>query len=158
MTEQRVVQLGVSQSRKPSQVPIRRSNAVADIVKLSSASPSLSSQSFVKVRCGTCGHRLFDVHRGYAHIADLDQVPDGTLVVERKCPVCRCLNDGRVTSQDGRRFTGSGALSGRWRCECDHSLGAVDEVRGRVSVRCRCKEKIGVTAADAIAVVDQIIW
>jgi hypothetical protein len=150
-----MVQPDVTHPTKPSRVPIRGLTARAEIALPRPGSRALGVGPFVIVRCGSCDRRLFDVHRGYVLIDGIERILDGSLIVERKCPVCHRKNDGRVTDDDGRPFTGPAALAGPWRCECGHSLGDVDEVRGRIRVNCRCKERIRVTAEAAIAVVDQ---
>jgi phage FluMu protein Com len=102
------------------------------------------------VRCAECHSRLFDVSIGYVLVDGIDVVPDGSLVVERKCPSCKLLNDGRVTNHDGRPLASPDALNGPWRCPCGVSLGHVDIIRGRVRVTCRCGYEVRVIGAEVI--------
>lgn len=130
---------------KPPRVPVPRSNVTVELTTSLAESQCIDHPPAVEVRCGApCGRRLFDLR------ADSDG--SKWVVVTRKCPRCRLLNDGRVTAVPGRRIFGPGALVGPWFCECGQRLGDVDEIRGRITITClRCTHKVGVTAADAIA-------
>lgn len=115
-------------------------------------SPDSGEAPSVIVRCDACNKRLYDVivgriqKSGHALL-----VEDGTLVVKRKCPNCRGLNTGRVTSSEGRPLKRSDALDGPWRCiYCNWSLGKIDSVRSRITTRCRCGQESRVFAVDAI--------
>jgi hypothetical protein len=155
MKGQLIVRRDVTHPTKPPRLPIHGSTARAEIATSRPSSSSLGVGPFGKVRCGSCDRRLLDVHREYQLSDGFDQIPDGSLLVERKCPSCHRLNVGCVTIHDGRPFTGQRALAGPWRCECGHSLGAVDDVRGRICVTCRCKVEARVVVAEVIAVVEQ---
>jgi hypothetical protein len=106
----------------------------------------------VKVQCGACDHRLFD----------LRAAGDGlrSLVMTRVCPSCKVSNTGRVTHVPGHPLDAPDALNGSWWCACGQILGWIEAGRGRITIRCRhcrkndTKEKVKarVTAADAIAV------
>jgi phage FluMu protein Com len=107
----------------------------------------------VSVRCGPCNKRLYDVQEGQRFQGNDDRVfSDGALVVKRKCPKCRSMNEGRVTASVGRPLEESGALRGPWLCaHCDRSLGKIDPIRGQVVTTCQCGHPVRVVAATAIA-------
>jgi phage FluMu protein Com len=105
------------------------------------------------VRCGPCNKRLYDVVVGQAPNRYAQKVEDGTLIVKRRCPRCRSINEGLVTAFDGHPLQLSGALSGPWLCtHCDRSLGKIDPVRSRITVTCGCGQESRVYASDAIMV------
>jgi hypothetical protein len=108
----------------------------------------------VTVRCGVCNKRQYDVVVGQVFsYVELQTVADGTLIVKRKCPSCRGLNERRVTASDGKPLKSSDALNGPWPCiQCDWLLAKIDAIRGRVTTRCQCDEEIRVIAAQAIEV------
>jgi phage FluMu protein Com len=108
----------------------------------------------VSVRCGACNKRHYDLETGRIYDREYGwYVEDGTLIVKRKCPRCGRINEGLVTASDGYPLQLAGALSGPWRCaHCGGSLGKIDPVRGRITVRCRCGQESRVFACDAIKV------
>jgi hypothetical protein len=134
--------LVVSTRRPRAAVP--HSNVTAEIAVSVAESWHIDHGPSVTIRCDEpCGRRLFDLH------ACLDGCR--SVVVTRKCPRCKLLNDGRVTTIPGRRIFTPGALVGPWFCECGQCLGDVDEIRGRITITCpRGKHKVSVTAADVI--------
>jgi hypothetical protein len=138
---------GLARPRKPPYVPVPGTNAIIEIAISRAESQRIDHGPAVRVRCGTCAHRLFD----------LRAEPDGmrSLVITRMCPNCHRLNTGRITRVEFHPLEAPDAPDGPWRCPCDHGLGLVDAVRGRITVRCRCKTKTRVAAADAIGVADR---
>jgi phage FluMu protein Com len=136
----------VVSTRRP-RVSVPRSNVTVEITVSVAESRHIDHDSSVTIRCQEpCGRRLFDLY------ACLDG--SSSVVVTRKCPRCRLLNDGRITAIPGRRIFVPGALVGPWFCECGQSLGHVDEIRGRITITCpRGKHKVSVTAADVIETV-----
>jgi hypothetical protein len=145
----------MSQASKLPRFPIRNSDALVEIViPVTQTGPLAVARTF-RVRCGSCEHRLFDIEADYSSVAGLGTVPDGSVCIVRKCPSCDLLNEGRVTSQDGRRWRGRAGLAGPWICECGKSLGHVNDIRGRIRVTCKCKHETRVIAAEAIAVASE---
>lgn len=119
----------------PEDVPIPASGAVA----------RLAVGAAIEVRCGKpdCRRVLFKV----------EDEGDSRVLVARMCPgrfqsvACGFLNVGQVTARRGVPLVES--LSNRWECaRCGSNLGRVHPVKGRLTVRCRCGEEAGVTAAD----------
>lgn len=116
-------------------VPIPASGAVA----------RLAAGAAVEVRCAKpeCRRVLFKI----------EDEGDLRVQVGRICPglyqnaACGLLNVGHVTARRGVPLAES--LSNRWECaRCGSNLGRVHPVKGRLTVLCRCGEKVGVTAAD----------
>jgi hypothetical protein len=109
----------------------------------------------VAVRCGPCDQRLYDVAIGqYFLCEDFGWVADDTLIVTRKCPKCRGVNQGRVTALVGQPAEGSDALAGPWHCtHCEWSLGKIDPIRGRITTTCRCGHETRKVAAESIEAV-----
>jgi hypothetical protein len=125
-------------------------------VQLSLADSRHSGKSAcVAVRCGQCDQRLYDVAIGQYFLGeDFGWVEDGTLVVTRKCPKCRGLNQGRVTALVGQPSESSDALGGPWRCtHCGWSLGKIHPIRGRITTTCRCGHETRKVAAESIKAV-----
>lgn len=95
-----------------------------------------------KILCGACEKFLVEMKRE----------ADGAIQIERKCwrAHCNALSRGRVTARPGDPL--ANGLSGQWGCgRCGGHLGAVDEVRGRVILRCpRCRTESRVTGTDAL--------
>lgn len=115
----------------------------------SSAVARLADDGAVEVRCDdpTCGRLLYK----------LDRMAGVGISVSRLCPGlhgnvnCALINTGLVTDQPG--VPAEGGLPSDWRCtQCDRHLAHVHAVKGRITVRCRCRAKVGVTAANAINV------
>ena len=107
----------------------------------------------VQVRCLSCHRRLFDVSEVRYFAPEYGMLPDGSLLVERKCPGCKRNNRGLVTSSPGDPWLAGAGLDGPWRCACGKSLGHVDSIRGRVKTSCdRCRTEVRTVAAGAIAV------
>jgi hypothetical protein len=134
----------------PPYLSVPRSNVVVEIAISLAQSQRIDHGPKVLVRCGGCGHRVFDLR------ADHDGLR--SLVATRKCLRCGRLNCGRITRVSGYALSGSDAIDGDWLCECGHYLGRVDAVRGRITVPCRhCKEKVSVIATQAMAVVERVV-
>ena len=125
MTEPLIVQRDSALKKKPLRWSIRGSTAQGEIDVPTPGSNWWALGPFAIVRCGSCDHRLFDVHPSDVRLDAFEPNRDRFLWLERKCPSCRRFNVGGVTGVDGRQLTGPGALAGRWRCECGHSLGIV---------------------------------
>ena len=107
----------------------------------------------VQVRCLACHRRAFDVSEVVFFTPDYGMIPDGSLMIERKCPSCKRNNRGVVTASPGDPLVAGPGLNGPWLCECGKSLGYVDPVRGRVKTTCcRCRAEIRTVAAVAISV------
>jgi hypothetical protein len=125
------------------------------VVQVSSAESQESGEPpSVELHCGPCDKRLYDVVVGRMYKNEHARlVEDATLIVKRKCPHCRVLSRGRVTSQEGQPLERSDALTGPWRCiHCNWSLGKIDPVRSRVTTRCRCGQESRVFVVEAIMI------
>lgn len=146
--DQRVVTFRTKQSR----FPLRNSTAQVEIVSSFAESRFLNNEPAVRVRCGSCDWRLFDLTVGHRLTLGSGFALDSSLLVVRKCPSCSLLNQGRVTSLDGRRLQMPDALAGPWLCECGKSLGKINDIRGRIHITCRCKVETRVVAAEAMAI------
>jgi hypothetical protein len=123
------------------------------VVQVSSAeSRERGEPPSIELHCGPCDKRLYDLVVGRMYKNEhARKVEDGTLIVRRKCPHCRVINTGRVTSLEGQPLERSDALNGPWRCTyCNWSLGKIDPVRSRITTRCQCGHEIHVFAVDAI--------
>ncbi len=107
----------------------------------------------VQVRCYACDKRLFDVLEVRRCLDDGAMVPNGSLMLERKCPSCRRNNRGVVTASPGDPWMEGDGLDGPWACACGKSLGYVEPIRGRLKMCCRgCRSEVRAVAANAIAV------
>lgn len=148
---------GLIKATKSPRFAVRNSTAQVEISIPVTHPEFLITGPAVRVRCGPCGCRLFDIEVSSRLVHALGSFPDGSLRIIRKCPSCDLLNEGWVTAHDGRRLTGPAGLAGPWICECGKSLGHVNDIRGRVRVTCKCKHETRVIAADAIAVAYEVI-
>jgi hypothetical protein len=101
----------------------------------------------VEVRCGkpACGKLLFT----------LERAGDSRATSARKCRgvfenvACGLQNTGYVTDRRGKPVADS--LPDPWECSrCGSRLGRIHPVKGRITVRCRCGEDFGATAAAAL--------
>ena len=107
----------------------------------------------VQVRCYACDRRLFDVLEVRRFADDGAAIPNGSLLLERKCPSCKRNNRGLVTASPGDPWVAGEGLNGAWTCACGKLLGQVDPIRGRVKTTCcRCRAAVRPVAANAMAV------
>ncbi len=105
------------------------------------------------MRCFACHRRQFDVLEVRCLADDGAAVPNGSLLLERKCPSCKRNNRGVVTASPGDPWIDGEGLDGAWTCPCGKGLGHVDPIRGRVKMSCcRCRAVVRPVAAHAIAV------
>jgi hypothetical protein len=142
---------GAVDSKKPPRFPVRHSTAQVEFA-IPDADPEWpAGETLVKVRCGHCGSRLFDIQIDRPPDLSAETLPDRAVRIIRKCPSCGLLNEGAVTAEDGRPLTKRVALTGPWICPCGKSLGWVDAIRGRIYVTCKCKQETRVVAAHVIA-------
>ena len=134
---------------KPPRLAVPHSNACVQVMIDKQGAEFSGEGPAVQVRCRACEQRLFDVAVGRSLRPAYGMVPDGTLVVERRCPSCKRTNRGAVTGIPGDPLTDG--LRGPWRCEeCGKFLGYVEHIRGRVRATCRCKAKVRATASEVI--------
>ncbi len=126
--------------QKPDRgVPVPRSSVTADLKSYYKVS---GYPAEVHVRCVDCTRRLFDVHFGDTSVAHVQ-------LVKIACSRCKRLNSNYVTSLRGEPV-GSG---GRWLCDnCSAFLAEIDAIRGRLTLRCRCKAQPRCTVEDVLEV------
>ena len=146
----------MTETTEPTTKVIRNPGAAPRIeVRISSADSGEEGKApTVCVRCDACNRRHYDLEIGRV-VQGLfgSKVEDGTLIVRRKCPTCRGINEGRVTAADGYPLQTPDALRGPWRCtHCGRSLGKIDPNRSRITTTCRCSHETRADAAAAIMV------
>jgi hypothetical protein len=96
--------------------------------------------ALVSFYCRVRGHRLFDFRQQFVwqSLGGEWARQLACAEAEKLCPRCKLLNTRPVTTRRGVKV----GDSGRWTCVgCGAFLAAVDAIRGRLTLRCRCGEQ-----------------